>query len=148
MCEYCLINPLCFGEVLPGFFLAKARRQSSDTKLGQWVLIEFNDPVFTFNFNFHSVVGSRAWNDDVDSLWKQLVTHPHDGWRLVNAAIQNGYDTDTTFVKWFALTIREWLVSTEPRMFNTEDDPDPFPQLDETQPHDYSPWVKPLPEQK
>lgn len=148
MCERCLINPLCFGEVLPGFYLSKARRQSTETKLGQWVLIETNDPVFTFDFNFHMAVGSDEWDDRVYELWTQLTNHPHDGWRLVNAAIQAGYDPQTNFVNWFALHIRQWLVVTEPELFNTEDDPDPFPYLDAIQPHDYTEWVKPTATEK
>lgn len=148
MCERCLINPLCFGQVLPGFYLSKARRESSETKLGQWVLIQTNDPVFTFTFNFHAGTSSVAWDDDVDALWAQLSSHPHDGWKLVDAAIQCGYDPHDNFINWFALHVRQWLVITEPELFNTDDDPDPFPYLDESQPHDYSPWTKPLPEQK
>lgn len=149
MCERCLINPLCFGEVLPGFYLSKARRQSIHTKVGQWVLIETNDPVFTFDFNFHIEVGSDQWDDQVFSLWDQLTAQPHDGYRLVLACVEKGYDPKTSFVDWFALAFREWLVVTEPELFNTEDDLDPFPKLDQLQPTDYSPWIKPLPlEQK
>ena len=149
MCERCLINPIEFGEVLPEFYLAKARRQSIHTKVGQWVLIETNDPTFTFDFNFHVAVDSDEFGDEVDALWRQLKGYPHDGWRLVNAAIQKGYDPKTNFVEWFATHIREWLVVTEPEFFNTEDDPDPFPYLDDIQPHDYTEWVRPTaPEQK
>lgn len=143
MCERCLINPICFGEVLPGFWLSKARRQSIHTKVGQWVLIETNDPVFTFDFNFHAAVDSVEFEDAADDLWQQLECHPHDGWRLVNAAIQKGYDPETRFTDWFAKHIRQWLVNEEPELFNTPDDPDPFPHLDDVQPTDYSEWVKP-----
>ena len=30
MCEQCLVNPLYFGEVLPGWYLIRARRDGND----------------------------------------------------------------------------------------------------------------------
>lgn len=148
MCERCLINPLCFGEVVPGLYLSKARRQSINVKLGQWVLIESNDAVYKFDFNFHVAVDSVEWEDQVEALWPQMMSYPHDGWRLVNGAVQMGYDLKSNFINWFALRIRHLLVTEEPELFNTPDDPDPFPQLDAVQPHDYSEWVKPTAPEK
>lgn len=142
MCEQCMINPLYFGEVFPGYTLIKGRRESNETKLGQWGLVMVNDPSFTFTFDFHEQIGTRKWNDQEETLWKQLSCNPHNGWHLVAACIGAGYNPEQCFVPWFATTIREWLVTHGPLIVEPGDE-DPFPQLDKTCAHDYSEWVRP-----
>ena len=44
MCEQCLVNPLYFGEVLPGWYLIRARRDGDIMKVGDWGMIQCNDP--------------------------------------------------------------------------------------------------------
>lgn len=141
MCEQCMINPHYFGQPIPGYTLIRARRASRETQLGQYGLVQCNDPTFTFSFNFHLMPETREWDEQVAGLWKQFDCHPVTGFELITACIQAGYNVPDSgpFVDWFTATIREWLVTHAPEV-----DEDPFPFLDKEQPIDYSEWVAPL----
>lgn len=142
MCEQCVINPLYFGQVFPGYTLIRARRESAETKVGQYGLVQCNDPTFTITFNFHLIPDTKEWDEQVAQLWKQLDCHPVIGFELITACITKGYSVADSgpFVDWFALAIREHLVTHE-----AEVDEDPFPKLDQIMAIDYSEWVAPTP---
>jgi len=46
MCEQCCAATIFFGEVFPGWYLVRARRDGHFMKKAQWGLVRQNDPEF------------------------------------------------------------------------------------------------------
>ena len=138
MCQQCTTNALYFGTPIPGYHLMRARRSDSEIQVGQWGLIECNDPTFVFTFDFHIKPGTKDWDEQVYKLHEEFGASPVQGYNLVKACIELGYDPAKNFCAWIAQHLLAHLKVTEP-----EDSDDPFPYLNEHFPHDLSPWVKP-----
>ena len=49
MCEQCLVNPIEYGEVLPGWFLIRATKDGMLMNAGEFGLVQTNSPAFTFS---------------------------------------------------------------------------------------------------
>lgn len=145
MCEQCLTNAISFGEVLPGYFLMRARRNGIDWKQGEWGLVEANDPTFTWvstptTANCDDVIGPP------DDFYEAFDCTPREGYALTMAAIQKGYDPkETSFQNWFFKYLERYLATAE---IIDQDDPDQFPDREKTYPTDYSIGKDPLPNEE
>jgi len=138
MCEQCLVNPLEFGEVFPGFWLMRARRDGDSWKKGQWGLVECNDPTYVW----YSTPGSteKLW-DYPDEFPQAFDADPVSGYRLVKAAMTKGYDPDEGgFMPWLWAYLSEYI-----QMAEVKEGGDPFPSREEMYPSDLSigrePWA-------
>ena len=132
MCEQCLVNPVYFGEVLPGYNLARARRDGNDWKKGEWGLIKCNDPTYRWmsvpkkDTNYVDIP-----DDFIDGL---TMNQPlFYGYELVKASLEAGYDGEENFEMWLFDHIAKYLETAE----GTTDE-DPFPSREEFAPTDYS----------
>lgn len=131
MCEQCLTNPISFGEIIPGFFLMRARRDGYDWKKGEWGLVEANDPTFIFRI-------TPQINDDVDPI--DLIEfrnefygcYPDTGYAFCNACKDAGWDSQKMNVyDWFYNHIAQYIVNTPYKVVG-----DPFPNSENTNPSD------------
>lgn len=138
MCEQCIVNPLYFGQPIPGYTLILARREGNDMPLSSWGLVECNDPTFVFTFDFTLFPGTDEWADAVWNVADDLVSHPYAGYHLVSSCMPLGYVCGSNFVEWLMNHLRTWLVKTQP-----ETGDDPFPQLDQERATHYAPWISP-----
>lgn len=165
MCEQCLTSPIYFGNPIPGFTLARARRQGNDWNIGEWGLIECNDPCIRWKI---TPTPSPLWGmtDDQEDDWYANVDRntpewhrgskfpsafskqfedcgPDLGYRLINAAIQVGYDREKhgQFASWFFDYLGDYLITA----IEDPDDDNPFPHRDEMFPIDPSIGRNPLP---
>lgn len=152
MCEQCLVNPLNFGEPMPGWFLIRARREN-DMKVGQWGLVEANDPTFVWTTtpklqpNFQMTIDEEeafsietGWHIDYDifgDFHDAFDCSPNIGYKLVKSCMAVGYIPDVHYDvrEWLFSYLALWIHNNEPTV-----DADPFPHLDETCPHDYTIW--------
>jgi hypothetical protein len=153
MCEQCLVNPLYFGEVIPGWCLIRARRQGSDMEVGDWGLLRMNDPDLIWKstpqldptfymtddeeaeyWKTHSYKDEavHAAEDFVDTLWCQPVSLGYD---LVSAMMEAGYSRKQhgPVEWWLWQKLAEHIRDTEP----TVDEVDPLPGSDDHMPHNY-----------
>jgi len=154
MCEQCLVNPLYFGEVLPGWFLIRARREGTEMKVGQWGLVECNGPTFVWtttpkpdptvgltekqerefwaSLTEEQKKAEIAREGDFDDA---LVCNPFTGYKLVKAAMKKGYRRNTHghLSSWLFHYLGVWIRDHDPEV---EDDP--FPNNDNYYPHDYT----------
>jgi hypothetical protein len=138
MCEQCLVNPLFYGEVLPGWFLIRARRESSSMKVGDWGLLRCNDPDFIWSS--HPVLDLSSDDEEEnlsipeDDFTSAFRCDPNTGYALVKAAEQSGYHPEEGgLLYWLWEYLAKFIENTNP---STEEDP--FPHLDHTQAHDYA----------
>ena len=165
MCEQCLTNPVYFGEPIPGFILARARRQGNDWNIGDWGLIECNDPSFTWSM---TPTPNPCWGmtDDEEDEWENAADKnsieykrwfgwprefveqfencgPNTGYDLVAAAMQVGYDRkkDGTFAYWLFDYLAEYLKTA---IADPDDEPC-FPERDKIFPIDLTIGRDPLP---
>lgn len=165
MCEQCLTNAVWFGQPIPGFSLARARRQGNDWNIGDWGLIECNDPSITWSVTptpsptwGMTDDEEDAWYDNTDrnsEEWKRGTSFPYAfsqhfedcgpnlGYRLIKGAIEVGYDPEKhgQFTSWFFDYLGEYLktATAEP------DDDVIFPERDKLFPIDLSIGRDPLP---
>jgi hypothetical protein len=140
MCTQCLVNPLYFGEVLPGWYLIRARRKGGYMEVGDWGLIRANDPDIIFKTTpmIEPNIGSEErieYRNRVDAFYNELVAPVHISFRLVESAQKQAYniEEDGHFHIWFFDHLAGYINKTTP-----ETEEDPFPCLDETEPHDYT----------
>ncbi|ALG86568.1 hypothetical protein [Gordonia phthalatica] len=120
MCEQCLTAPVYFGQPLPGWTLARARAEhpNSTWHRGEWGLIRIDDPAFRWRITptrspdhgmpeeeadayFNSldpespehrrlmVFTSESWADFSEAFERCDAV---DGYELIKAAVQVGYD--------------------------------------------------------
>lgn len=135
MCEQCLVNPLYFGEVLPGWFLIRARRKGNMMEVGDWGMLRCNDPTFVWSTTPKATKeefdGYIYLPDDFDEALYMYATHGYD---LISAGIEIGYNREEhgRFAQWLFWHLSEHIRNTEPTV---EDDE--FPKRGET---DYTIW--------
>lgn len=136
MCEQCIVNPLYFGEVLPGWFLIRARRQGSMMEVGDWGMVQCNDPTFVWSstpkMTKEEFDGFVYLPEDFEESLYMYVTNGYD---LLISAIKVGYNREEhgRFSQWLFWHLSEYIRNTEPTV-----EEDCFPNLDDTTPHDYS----------
>lgn len=141
MCMQCLVNPLYFGEVVPGWYLIRARREHYNSMdVGDWGLLRSNDPDIIFKTTplleppdadpLYDTFYQKA-----DEFYNELVCDPYLGYLLVDACKKNGYDHENHgfFHIWFFDYLAKHINKTEPK---TEQDP--MPELDSYCKHDYT----------
>lgn len=151
MCEQCLVNPLMFGEVLPGWYLMRARRKSSMMEVGDWGLVRCNDPDFvwstspipdpTFGLTDDQINSlpdgiTKEFNLRCDKFEEELYVPAYIGYLLVEAGRKVGYNQEEhgAFAYWLFHYLGHHIMITEPDL----SEQDPFPDLDKELPHDYS----------
>lgn len=114
MCLQCAVNAVSYGEVLPGWYLARATndRAPEEWPKDHWGLIRINDPDFVWESTptvdpYHGMtdneINSAAAADiscrddkyhaDVNMFEEALVCDPETGYKLVEAAKAAGWDS-------------------------------------------------------
>lgn len=96
MCEQCICDPEYFGEPLPGWYLMRARKDGDLLEIGDWALVQCNDPDVYWTGtpeidpNSYSDDGDVVYPSDsfLDALYSQ---HVSVGYNLVNSALTVGY---------------------------------------------------------
>ena len=164
MCQQCTTNAISFGEVIPGWFLMRARRDGNTWKRGQWGLVWSNDPSFTWTTTPtpSPVFGmtdneEEAWfeaNEGTPEMARMMAMAPAEfrgvfecdpltGYGLVTAAMERGYDPDKSgdFAYWLFDRIGEYLKTAE---MTVPDQDDPFPDTPDN-PTDVTIGRDPLP---
>ncbi len=66
MCTQCVVNPIYYGEIAPGWWLMRARKDEGGLdgmKAGEWGIVECNDPTIVFD------VTPVVYND-ADQTWE------------------------------------------------------------------------------
>lgn len=157
MCEQCLVNPLYWYNVIPGYTLIRAQRDGSFMKAGQWGLVECNDPTYvwddepwphpTFGMTddeedayWRATPGGRyapssyeeqieAFQDDISRFaeGEGAPATPEMGHKLVEACIKAGWTRERHD------RIAEWLWShlgIIVQIVKPTEEGDPFPHLD------------------
>lgn len=138
MCEQCLVNPLYFGEVLPGWYLIRARRDGNDMKVGEWGMVQCNDPTFTWMTT--PKVTKEEYEDMLylpEDFDEALYMNPINGHNLITSAIEAGYSRKEHghFSFWLFWYLSEFIRNNEP---TTEEDS--FPENDNFRAHNYTIW--------
>lgn len=128
MCLQCLVNPISFGEPLPGFFLMRARRNNDAWGKGDWALVECNDPTFIWK---DTPIRIKEFWDVPDRFYNSFDADPMTGYRLVQASVVKGYDVKTPFIPWLFNYLANWIEAA-----TITEQGDPFPHLEEISPSD------------
>lgn len=85
MCTQCVVNPIYYGEVAPGWWLIRARKDEvgdDGMKVGDWGLVECNDPSIVFS------VTPVVYDNDTDTyntyteFFYNFMFAPSVGYRL------------------------------------------------------------------
>lgn len=156
MCEQCVVNPYYWYDVLPGWTLIRARRQSDDSmEVGDFGLVRMNDPSMVWTSTPKEPL---FWSDSAeerDNLF-DTVDLPKDYWQrvpedfmegflslslmeayqLVDAAFEKGYDKEFDGGR-----IEDWLWDYFGHVIHTVKptvEEDGLPALDANTPHDYN----------
>ena len=128
MCEQCLVNPLFYGEVIPGWYLIKARRESSSMRVGDWGLLRINNPDFIWStFDF------EPSDENAITFYDCWSCAPETGHALFSSALKAGFTEDDSLFYWLGSKIQEHIKNTIPEV-----EEDYMPQLNEYAKHDYS----------
>lgn len=135
MCEQCIVNPLSFGEVLPGIYLMRARRDGNEMNAGDWGLVYCNGPFFVWSGTREKPNPECSYSEsDMSDEFSQMMVDPRTGYDLFTKAFAFGFDPNKhNFTAWFWEHIFNHVDATEPQV-----DDDPFPRLDAERFHDYS----------
>jgi len=115
MCMQCQCATASFGEVLPGFYLVRARRDEygkddDSMKTKDWGLVQSNDPCIIWQET--PVLGRSYWN-----FYTELYCSPDIGHKLIEAirqvrnesnSLPRAYETDIEWLyKHLAKCIQE-----------------------------------------
>ena len=128
MCMQCVTRSVLYGEIFPDWYLVRATQgdlmgpnKTSVWNKGEFGLVQVNDPDYIFGtipmkdpfydwtdeqINSASpefCALSDCFMDSAIELEESLQSNPETGWRLINAAIQVGYNPkeDGRFSFWF-----------------------------------------------
>lgn len=157
MCEQCNVNPLYFGEPLPGWYLIRARRDGIVMKKGQWGLLQCNNPDFIWDTTptqdplfgitdedeeerrFNTLTDEEkeaAIKGPPQDLLNALKSDVMTGYELVKACMEMGYEQKVHgYVASFLNHILAvHIAKTDP----TVDDTPTLPHLEEYNPTDYT----------
>ncbi len=152
MCMQCIVNPLYWYDVLPGWTLIRARRKDDgEMNVGDWGLVTINDPDFIWKstpkmdpkFEMTEEEEDKFWdqNPDYDSMLPDDFLDAFDNssvmtsWELVDAAIKAGYNQEKhgcDVKNWLFHYLACWIRDHEPTV-----EEDPFPNLDGMVEHNY-----------
>lgn len=111
MCEQCSAATITYGEIVPGFWLVRATQQGNTMVLGDWGLVESNDPHFVWQGDIVPDPTEGLSDEDLETMTpeqEQAEKLFYDnfeairfmdlpvsaGWRLVQAGIQAGYQPE------------------------------------------------------
>jgi hypothetical protein len=114
MCEQCMAETKCYGEVMPHWWLVQATKEGWMMKPGDFGLVYINDPDFVWSPDFMPMIDptfdltdeqqdvmteeqNKEWDvfyDRVTEIEKHFDCEPTTGYNLVSAAKEAGYDED------------------------------------------------------
>lgn len=142
MCEQCLVNPFYYGEFAPGWFLIRATRES-DMKIGQWGLLECNDPSIVFTTTPQLYTNREIFDTAIDNFSDEMFIDIATGHRLFEAVskVKISWKVKKLFIK---LNVRNFndrffvYLADFIERSNPIKESDPFKHLDNTLNHDYS----------
>lgn len=109
MCLQCCAEAVFVGDLMPGWALMRSTKDHEDWPIGQFGLIQINNPAFVFPGPLVRNPPDGApppevarFYDAIHALEDVLVTDPVTGWELVEAARGVGYDRsrDGRFAVW------------------------------------------------
>jgi hypothetical protein len=139
MCEQCLVNPLYFGEVFPGWFLIRARRDGDLMKVGDWGLLECNDPSIIWSVTPIIKEPDSLTIAEFDARFTvfcdELYVPPLIGYRLVKSVVDAGIFQmgNGNFNISLFEHLAKWINNHDPLK-----GVDSFPHMDASRNHDYS----------
>ena len=132
MCEQCSAGAIHLGEPVPGFMLIQATKDGGEMKVGQYGLVEENDPFLIFerkptpepfhdktdqqidSMNKKTIAPLMAWLDSAREFEDLFEVSPKLGWRFVEACRKAGYeDRHGSVAIWFFHKAGEMLAKSE-----------------------------------
>lgn len=146
MCTQCLVNPFYYGEIAPGWFLIRARREENNDKdsmkIGDWGLVECNDPSIVFKTTPFIYADSSKLDLAMNQFEDELITDIDTGYRLYSALKQVKLSVNSrrlmvkhncySFNDRFYMYLADYIAKCNPVL-----EQDPFPHLDSLIEHDY-----------
>lgn len=86
MCMACMMDPWFYGEVFPGWYLLRARREYFDTvSIKDWALQRCNDPDVWFTVTPILHDDEEQFYDALNSFSEELLITPDLGYQLISA---------------------------------------------------------------
>ena len=145
MCTQCLVNPFYYGEIAPGWFLIRARRNENDKdgmKIGDWGLVECNGPSIVFKTTPFVYADERKLDIAIEKFSDELYTDVRTGYRLYEALNKVKIPISAkrfmvkhncfNFEEKFYMYLADYIEKSNPVL-----EQDPFPNLDDLIEHDY-----------
>ncbi len=131
MCLQCLTHPWYYGEIAPGFTLARSTKENSDWGVGEWGLIECNDPSVVFKHTPYLESYSRG---DLGDFYEAFRLPMGLSSRLLSAlnSVQYSFAVRRLWVKHLAHSVEDRLyiyLAEFIKDSSPTQDVDPFPHV-------------------
>lgn len=141
-----MVNPLYYGEVLPGFFLIRARRQYFDEMYPkEWGLVICNGPSLIWKTTPYLYEDVKQLDEATDSFQDEFYCSPILGHKIIESfkSIPCSYRMKKLFVKYgefdkknvmmqLYIYMADFIANSTPDF-----DKDAFPNNDNCFEHDY-----------
>jgi hypothetical protein len=86
MCTTCFVNPFFYGEVLPGFFLIRARRQYFDEMYPkEWGLVVCNGPSLIWKTTPYLYDDENLLDKAMDAFQDEFYCTPELGYMIISS---------------------------------------------------------------
>lgn len=88
MCTQCVVNPIYYGEIAPGWFLMRARKDeygSDGMRAGEWGIVECNDPTIVFDVTPIVYTNSEQTWETYYKFYYNFMFAPSVGYKFYNA---------------------------------------------------------------
>lgn len=142
MCLQCLTNPFYYGEVLPTWYLIRARRHAEEMRPKDWGLLQCNDPSIIFSTTPYIYKSEDLLDEAINAFSAELICSPAIGYALCVAyeKFPKPFALRRLFAKYhaYSFTSQLYIVLAE-HIRNTTPftEPDEFPNNDQFWVTDY-----------
>jgi hypothetical protein len=144
MCTQCIVNPFYYGDIAPGWFLIRARREETGVmEIGDWGLVECDNPNIVFKTTPFIYADKEKLFDAIGNFSGEMFTDIEAGYRLYSAMekVKININSRRLMVKYhcfgfnsrFYMYLADYIANSNP-----ETSSDPFPDSDKFVKHDYS----------